>query len=120
MAATGPWWPVLVSPLAGQLVDVADEGLLGDHVRVVVVALVDVGIERLRVAHEVARRPRRASTNRAVAVEPARELLQHLGVVVRAHAGVDAVVPAVQAAQQVVARRRGRRPAARPRCRHRP
>ena len=38
-----------------------------------------------------------------VALDPAGELLQRLGVVVRAHAGVDPVVPAVQAAQQVVA-----------------
>ena len=53
-------------------------------------------------AHQVVAAPR-CRRPAAVAVEPARELLERLGVVVGADPGVDPVVPAVQAAQQVVA-----------------
>jgi hypothetical protein len=92
----------LAEPVRGQLVDVHHERLFRDHVRVAVVALVHVGIERLRVAHHEAQHFG-AVDEQVVAVEGARELLEHLGVVVGAHAGVDAVVPTVQAADEVVA-----------------
>ena len=92
----------LAEPVGGQLVDVHHERLLRDHVRVAVVALVHVGVERLRVAHHEAQHLV-AIDEQVVAVERAGELLQHLGVVVGADPRVDAVVPAVQPADQVVA-----------------
>ena len=84
-----------------ELVDEADERLLHHHVRVAVVPLVDVRVERLGVAHEVVGHLECIDVD-TVVLDPAGELLQRLGVVVGAHPGVDAVVPAVQAAQQVV------------------
>ena len=78
-----------------------DERLLGHEVRVLVAALVQVGVERLGVAHEEVGHLGGVD-EQAVAVDPAGELLQRLRVVVGADPGVDAVVPAVEPAEDVV------------------
>ena len=92
--------PDLGEPVLGELVNLHHVRLLDRAVRIGVETLVHVRVERLRMVqlptdHLV------EVDEEAVAVDHRRELRERLGVVVHAHTRRDAVVPTVQAADEV-------------------